>query len=97
MGNPKVRNHGWGVAKRMIIDARWVKIWRDLWSNKTRSILVTLSIAVGVGTIGMIYNAAHIIRGISMRNSDKATRLMSFCTFLRSRKRLQRLRKESVR
>ncbi len=62
MGNPKVRNPRWGVAKRMIIDARWVKIWRDLWSNKTRSVLVTLSIAVGVGTIGMIYNAAHIIQ-----------------------------------
>ncbi|GAB4483419.1 MAG: FtsX-like permease family protein [Anaerolineales bacterium] len=44
------------------IDARWVKIWRDLWSNKTRSLLVTLSIAVGVGTIGMIYNASHIIQ-----------------------------------
>lgn len=46
----------------MNLDARWVKIWRDLWSNKTRSLLVTLSIAVGVGTIGMIYNASHIIQ-----------------------------------
>lgn len=46
----------------MNIDARWIKIWRDLWSNKTRFLLVTLSIAVGVGTIGMIYNASHIIQ-----------------------------------
>ncbi len=46
----------------MNIDARWVKIWQDLWSNKTRFLLVTLSIAVGVGTIGMIYNASHIIQ-----------------------------------
>ncbi|MCX8061955.1 MAG: FtsX-like permease family protein [Anaerolineales bacterium] len=46
----------------MNIDTRWVKIWRDLWSNKTRSLLVILSIAVGVGTIGMIYNASRMIQ-----------------------------------
>jgi len=46
----------------MTLDARWVKIWRDLWGNKTRFLLVTLSIAVGVGTIGMIYNASQIIQ-----------------------------------
>ncbi|PWH18517.1 MAG: hypothetical protein DDG59_06125 [Anaerolineae bacterium] len=62
MGKPGGRNLGWEVARMMNLDARWIKIWRDLWSNKTRFLLVTLSIAVGVGTIGMIYNASHIIQ-----------------------------------
>jgi putative ABC transport system permease protein len=33
---------------------RWIKVWRDLWSNRSRTILVILSIAVGVFAIGMI-------------------------------------------
>ena len=33
---------------------RWKKIYRDLWNNRSRTILVTLSIAVGVFAIGMI-------------------------------------------
>jgi len=33
---------------------RWIKVWRDLWSNRSRTVLVILSIAVGVFAIGMI-------------------------------------------
>ena len=33
---------------------RWRKVLRDLWGNKTRTILVVLSIAVGVFALGMI-------------------------------------------
>ena len=33
---------------------RWRKILRDLWLNKIRTLLVMLSIAVGVFAIGMI-------------------------------------------
>lgn len=33
---------------------RWNKIWRDLWGNRARTILVILSISVGVFAIGMI-------------------------------------------
>ena len=33
---------------------RWHKVLRDLWGNKVRTILVVLSIAVGVFSIGMI-------------------------------------------
>src|SRR5512141_466644 len=33
---------------------RWRKMLGDLWSNKTRTILVVLSIAVGVFAVGMI-------------------------------------------
>lgn len=33
---------------------RWKKVYRDLWNNRARTILVILSIAVGVFAIGMI-------------------------------------------
>lgn len=33
---------------------RWTKVFRDLWNNRARTILVILSIAVGVFAIGMI-------------------------------------------
>jgi putative ABC transport system permease protein len=40
---------------------RWRKIVRDLWTNKTRTILVILSIAVGVAAIGMVAGTYAII------------------------------------
>jgi putative ABC transport system permease protein len=33
---------------------RWTKVFRDLWNNRSRTILVILSIAVGVFAIGLI-------------------------------------------
>src|SRR3990172_6515026 len=33
---------------------RWKKVYRDLWNNRSRTILVILSIVVGVFAIGMI-------------------------------------------
>ncbi|KPL78811.1 hypothetical protein ADN00_06210 [Ornatilinea apprima] len=33
---------------------RWMKVFRDLWNNRSRTILVIFSIAVGVFAIGMI-------------------------------------------
>ena len=33
---------------------RWIKVYRDLWINRSRSILTILSIAVGVFAIGLI-------------------------------------------
>lgn len=44
-----------------IIAPRWRKVLRDLWSNKTRTILVLLSIAVGVGAIGMVMGSQIIV------------------------------------
>lgn len=38
----------------MLIKPRWRKILRDLWLNRTRTILVVLSIAVGVFAVGTI-------------------------------------------
>lgn len=33
---------------------RWIKVYRDLWNNRMRTILVILSISVGVFAIGLI-------------------------------------------
>ncbi len=41
---------------------RWLKILKDIWSNKSRSILVVFSIAIGVAAVGMINNAGIIIQ-----------------------------------
>ena len=37
-----------------MLSPRWRKILRDLWGNKMRTVLVVLSIAVGVFAVGMI-------------------------------------------
>ena len=37
-----------------MLSPRWRKVLGDLWSNKTRTVLVVLSIAVGVFAVGMI-------------------------------------------
>jgi putative ABC transport system permease protein len=44
-----------------VIAPRWRKILRDLWSNKSRTILVVISIAVGVGALGMVISSYGII------------------------------------
>lgn len=40
---------------------RWRKVLRDLWSNKTRTLLVVLAIAVGVAAVGTIATAQVLI------------------------------------
>ncbi|NKQ36807.1 MAG: ABC transporter permease [Chloroflexi bacterium] len=40
---------------------RWHKVIRDLWANKTRTILVLLSIAVGVTAIGMVMGSQTVV------------------------------------
>ena len=44
-----------------ILAPRWRKVMRDLWSNKTRTILVLLSISVGVSAIGMVMGSQIIV------------------------------------
>ncbi len=46
----------------MELHARWVKILKDIWGNKARSLLVILSIAVGVAAVGMINNGGRIVK-----------------------------------
>ena len=45
----------------MELPTRWIKIFKDIWDHKTRSLLVILSIAVGVAAVGMINNAKSMI------------------------------------
>ncbi|HZY42944.1 MAG TPA: FtsX-like permease family protein [Anaerolineae bacterium] len=45
----------------MELNTRWIKIFKDIWDHKTRSLLVILSIAVGVAAVGMINNAKSMI------------------------------------
>lgn len=40
---------------------RWRKVLRDLWGNRTRTVLVVLSIAVGVFSVGMIASSQMIL------------------------------------
>ena len=44
-----------------MLNTRWHKVLRDLWSNKTRTTLVVLSIAVGVFAVGMIASTQMIL------------------------------------
>ncbi len=44
------------------MSAIWHKVWRDLWNNKLRTILVVLSITVGVFALGMVFGASGVMR-----------------------------------
>jgi putative ABC transport system permease protein len=55
-----------------MLQPRWRKIIRDLWSSKLRTILVVLSIAIGVFAIGVIASA-RVILSRDMNQSYAAT------------------------
>lgn len=40
-----------------VLKVRWMKVLRELWGNKARTVLVVLSIAVGVFAVGTIANS----------------------------------------
>jgi len=44
-----------------MIAPRWRKVLRDLWNNKSRTLLVVFSIAIGVAAIGMVASTNAII------------------------------------
>ncbi|MEZ4557606.1 MAG: ABC transporter permease [Caldilineaceae bacterium] len=44
-----------------MLSTRWRKVARDLWHNKTRTVLVVLSIAIGVFAVGMILHTALLV------------------------------------
>jgi putative ABC transport system permease protein len=44
-----------------MIGSRWHKVINDLWGNKTRTMLIVLSIAVGLFAVGMIVSARTIV------------------------------------
>lgn len=49
-----------------MLNPRWRKVVRDLWNNKSRTLLVVLSVAIGVFAFGGLF----IGRDISMNNLD---------------------------
>ena len=44
-----------------MIDPRWRKVIRDLWGNKTRTLLVVLAIAVGVFAFGSVFITEKVL------------------------------------
>lgn len=44
-----------------MLKSRWFKIVNDLWGNKTRTLLIVLSIAVGLFAVGAIVSAQAIL------------------------------------
>jgi len=44
-----------------MLGIRWRKILRDIWGNKTRSVLVILSIAIGVFAVGTILSSQAVM------------------------------------
>jgi putative ABC transport system permease protein len=61
----------------------WRKVWRDLWRNKSRTILVVLSTAVGVFALGFVYGTSGVMRA-RMTESHKAS-IFPHLTFYTSR------------
>ena len=45
----------------MHISPRWRKVFRDLWDHKARTVLVVISIAVGVFAVGMISGSSEVM------------------------------------
>ena len=45
------------MIRYFLLTPRWRKVWADLWGNKMRTLLVVLSISVGVFAVGMVYSS----------------------------------------
>jgi putative ABC transport system permease protein len=50
----------------------WQKVWSDIWDNKTRTILVVLSISVGVFAVGAIFGMSDQLL-VGMDTAHQAT------------------------
>ena len=55
-----------------MISPRWRKILRDLWGNKRRTLLVVLSIAVGVFAVGTVAQMRVIVSKDMMASYEAA-------------------------
>ncbi len=49
------------TSKTYFTSPRWLKVFFDIWENRSRTILVVASIAVGVFAVGMIITAYSIL------------------------------------
>jgi len=56
------------------------KVWRDLWNNKGRTVLVVLSIAVGVLAVGMITasNTLIIRQMVASQTASQPSNIMMY-------------------
>jgi putative ABC transport system permease protein len=50
----------------------WRKVWRDLWSDKLRTLLVVLATTVGVFALGMVFGLSGVMRA-QMTESHRAS------------------------
>jgi len=50
----------------------WRKVWRDLWDNKLRTLLVVLATAVGVFALGLVFGLSAVMRA-EMTESHRAS------------------------
>jgi putative ABC transport system permease protein len=54
------------------VSIAWRKVWRDLWHNKFRTVLVVLSTAVGVFALGLVFGMSGVMRA-RMTESHQAS------------------------
>ena len=57
----------------------WRKVWRDLAHNKTRTLLVVLSTAVGVFALGLVFGLSGVMR--TRMTEDHRARIPAHITF----------------
>ncbi len=48
-------------ARRALLSPRWLKVFRDLWSHKMRTVLVVASIAVGVFAVAVVLGGRAVL------------------------------------
>ncbi len=68
----------------MTLKPRWHKVLRDLWGNKVRTLLVVLSIAIGVFAIGMIIGTQILLRddlSVAWNNTNPSSAFLSTSRF----------------
>ena len=73
----------------------WRKVWRDLWSNKFRTALVVLAIAVGVFSLGFVYGTAGLMKA-RMTASHRESRFphVTFYTGRFEREAVEQIRRQ---
>jgi putative ABC transport system permease protein len=67
----------------MMLSPRWHKVIRDLWSNKTRTILVVLAIAVGVFAFGSVFITEDVLLA-EMNSQYRAVKPSTITFFISS-------------
>ena len=64
--------------RKRLLKPRWRKVLADLWANKTRTLLIVLSIAVGLFAMGTILSSRMVLsagmaRGYAAINPSSGT------------------------